>query len=121
MREPFAWGLRKDCTVACVAFARLHGVDSLATASHTYKTALGAARILNRFGGYAGWCDATFDLPRTDSPGPGDLALIESADAFGAALGLCIQPGEFAIKTESGMTIAPATILKGWTCPSSLR
>lgn len=116
MRQPFAWGLRSDCTAACVAFKALHGSDPLEGCIDDYSAALGAARILQRAGGYLAWCDATFDLPRTDILQPGDLALIESADTFGAALAICIQPGEYASKTEAGMAITKADILGAWTC-----
>jgi len=118
LRQPFAWGLRTDCTAACVAFAALHGTDPLDGCKDAYSTRLGAARILKRAGGYLGWCRATFDLPETETPRPGDLVLIESRDPFGAALSICIRPGEFACKTETGMAIASATIRRAWTCRS---
>ena len=118
MRQPFAWGLRSDCTAACVAFTAIHAHDPLAGSTDAYSTALGAARILRRAGGYLAWCNATFDLPKTSSPQAGDLALIESADMFGAALAICIKPGVFAGKTEQGMIITQADILGAWTCHS---
>lgn len=116
MRKPFAWGLRSDCTVACAAFEALHGIDPLAGSEAHYSTALGAARILKRAGGYLAWCEAAFDLPDTTQSQPGDLALIGSADTFGAALAICIRTGVYASKTETGMAIAKAEILKAWTC-----
>lgn len=116
MRGPFAWGLRRDCTAACVAFCDLHGTDPLAGCQDSYTTVLGAARILKQAGGYLAWCEATFDLPTTTTPKVGDLALIASADPFGAALAICIQPGEYASKTETGMAITRAEILGAWTC-----
>lgn len=111
----FAWGLRSDCTAACVAFDALHDTDCL-KATAAYHNALGAHLILRRAGGYLAWCKATFDLPETDDPQPGDLALIKSADPLGAALAVCIQPGEFAAKTEHGLAIAPAEVMGAWTC-----
>lgn len=116
MRHPFKWGLRTDCTAACEAFKTLHGIDPLGVCLDAYSTALGAARILKRAGGYLAWCRATFDLPKTTAAQVGDLALIESADTFGAALALCIQPGEYATKTERGMVITTAEIQGAWTC-----
>ena len=116
MRHPFRWGLRTDCTAACEAFRALHGIDPIARHEERYSTALGAARILKRAGGYLAWCRATFDLPETTEPQAGDLALIESADTFGAALALCIQPGEYATKTERGMVITTAEIQGAWAC-----
>ena len=116
LRNPFAWGLRSDCTAACAAFSMLHGVDPLEGCKARYSTALGAARILKRAGGYLAWCRATFDLTETDTPQVGDLALIASADTFGAALAVCINHGEFASKSEAGMTVNRADILGAWTC-----
>jgi len=115
MCKPFKWGIRRDCSVACVAFHHLHGIDPLERCADSYNTTLGAARILKRAGGYLKWCEATFDLPKTESTQAGDLALIESADAFGAALALCITPGEFASKTEAGMIITKAKVVGAWT------
>ena len=116
MRHPFKWGLRSDCTAACEAFKALHGVDPLAGSTDNYSTALGAARILKRAGCYLAWCEATFRLPQTTTPEAGDIALINSADTFGAALAICIQPGEYATKTERGMVITTADIQGAWTC-----
>jgi len=116
LRDPFAWGLRRDCTAACVAFTTLHGADPLEGCADDYSTAIGAARILKRAGGYLAWCEATFNLPQTTTPKAGDLALIESADTFGAALAICINHGEYAAKTEAGMAIVKADILGAWTC-----
>jgi len=118
MRQPFAWGLRNDCTVACVAFEALHGVDPLEGCVAHYKTAMGAARILKRAGGYLEWCRATFDLIETGTPQAGDLALVGSSDAFGAALAICVNPGEYAMKSEAGMVIMRTKHLGAWKCHS---
>ncbi|HDZ80719.1 MAG TPA: hypothetical protein ENH56_05675 [Roseobacter sp.] len=99
-----------------MAFDALHGTDPLEGGVDAYSTALGAARILKRAGGYLAWCEATFDLPRTTKPTAGDLALITSADTFAAALAICVKPGEYASKTETGMIITKANILGAWTC-----
>jgi hypothetical protein len=118
MRQPFAWGLRTDCTVACVAFEAMHGVDPLRNCGDSYNTALGAARIIKRAGGYRDWCRATFRLLEIDTPRAGDLALVESADAFGAALSICVTQGEYAMKSEAGMVITQAKHLGAWECLS---
>ena len=118
MRQPFAWGLRTDCTVACVAFEAMHGVDPLRNCGDSYNTALGAARIIKRAGGYLEWCRATFDLPENNTPRAGDLTLVESTDAFGAALAICVSPSEYAMKSEAGMIIARAKHLGAWKCRS---
>lgn len=116
MRKPFAWGLRSDCTAACVAFHALHGTDPLERCQDDYNGQIGAARILLKAGGYFNWCMSTFGLPETTKPQAGDLALIKSADAFGAALAICIRRGEYASKTEAGMVITKAEIMGAWIC-----
>tara|TARA_R110002126_G_scaffold78081_2_gene194609 strand:- start:7022 stop:7378 length:357 start_codon:yes stop_codon:yes gene_type:complete len=116
MRNPFKWGLRRDCTAACVAFEALHGLDPLWGCQARYKTARGAALILKRAGGYLAWCEDTFDLPKTDTPKTGDLALVASADPLGAALAICIRPGEYAAKTETGVRIILAEVCGSWSC-----
>ena len=115
MRHPFAWGLRSDCTAACVAFTALHGKDPLAGCVESYKTALGAARILRRAGGYLEWCNATFKLIIVDDPQCGDLSLIPSADALGSALAISMGGNEFASKSKAGMVITKSEILGAWT------
>mgnify|MGYP000194465989 CR=1 FL=1 len=116
MRHPFAWGLRSDCTAACVVFAALHGKDPLEGYASKYKTAMGAARILKRAGGYLEWCNATFDLISVDDPQCGDLSLIPSADALGSALAISMGGAEFACKSKAGMVIIKSKILGAWTC-----
>jgi len=116
MRGPFKWGLRSDCTAACAAFAAIHGQDPLRACADRYHSALGAARILTRAGGYLAWCRLTFDLPETAAPQAGDLVLVESADAFGSALALCIRPGEYAAKSEAGLVIVKTLIRGAWKC-----
>ena len=116
MRHPFAWGLGSDCTAACVAFEELHGKDPLQGCKANYETALGAARILKRAGGYLEWCNATFDLISVDEPQCGDLSLIPSADALGSALAISMGGNEFASKSKAGMVITKSEILGAWTC-----
>jgi hypothetical protein len=115
MGQPFAWGLRSDCTAACVVFADLHGQDPLMGCLDSYSTALGAARILKRADGYLEWCDATFDLVKVDEENCGDLALIPSADKIGFALAICMGGDEFASKSEAGMVITKSKIKGAWT------
>jgi hypothetical protein len=121
MSKTFRWGLRTDCTCACVAFASLHHVDPLGGCVDRYENAITACRILRRSGGYAQWCRNNIKLPSIAVPASGDLALIESSDCIGAAMALCIQPGEFAAKTHTGLKIVPAKSLEAWTCPLYLR
>lgn len=116
MRYPFRWGMRTDCTVACVAFEALHGVDPIARHEEHYTTALGAVRKVKKYGSYLAWCNAAFDLPKATTPQAGDLALVMSDGVFGVALAICINPGEYATKTQRGMAITTAEIQGAWTC-----
>ena len=99
-----------------MVFAALHGKDPLEGCAATYGTALGAARILKRAGGYLEWCNATFDLIRVDKVKCGDLSLITSADALGSALAICMGGDEFACKSKAGMVITKSKILGAWSC-----
>jgi len=108
-----------DClTAACRASQALHGRDPLAAGLPHYRTYTGALRILRAAGGILDWSDAHFTaagMTRTDNPGPGDLALIETSRAKGGAtFGLCIRPGEYAVKAASGLAIAGGDILGAW-------
>jgi len=116
MRRPFEWRLRRDCTVACVAFASLHGCDPLSECKAEYNSLMGASRILQSHGGYASWCSSNIHLKATSTPLVGDLVLTRSDDCFGAALGLCIEPNVFACKSLTGLSLFNADILGAWTC-----
>lgn len=83
----------------------------------SYTGPAGAARIVRAAGGLAAWCRATFDLPRVAEPGPGDLVLIAAGRPWGAAMAICIRPGEVAGKSAAGLVVlTKPTILEAWTC-----
>jgi hypothetical protein len=118
MARPFAWGSADCMTSACAVFHALHGIDPLASFQQTYSTLGEAMRILRDAGGYASWCRHTFDLPQTDSPDTGDLVLIRAGRPWGAALVICIVPGEYAGKAGTGVAVLRGEMKEAWTCPS---
>ncbi|MGJ8561680.1 MAG: DUF6950 family protein [Litorimonas sp.] len=118
LSEPFEWRAGRDCTAACVVFEALHGVDPLARFDQAYTSSVEACLILKRAGGYLAWCRSIFDIEETETPQAGDLVLIQSSGPLGAALSICIQSGEYAAKTETGMIIVRSKVLGAWRCPS---
>jgi hypothetical protein len=118
LSKPFEWRAGRDCTAACVVFEALHGVDPLARFDQAYTSAVEARLILKRAGGYLAWCRSTFDIEKTETPQAGDLVLIQSSGPLGAALSICIQSGEYAAKTETGMIIVRSKVLGSWRCHS---
>jgi hypothetical protein len=119
MSGPLIWGTCDCATAASAAWARLHGRDPLAAFSGRYSTATGALRILTRAGGYLAWCDTVFGaagLRQVASDRVGDLALINCAGPFGAALAISLGDGRFASKAEAGMVVTKAYIQEAWTC-----
>lgn len=119
MGGPFLWFTSDCCKAACCAWASLWGRDPLAAFTGRYTTAKGALRILRRSGGYLAWCDEIFSasgVARSDHAGPGDLALVQCDGPFGAALALCINPYEYAVKTERGFTVRCHKEIGAWTC-----
>lgn len=108
-----------DClTAACAASLALHGRDPLAGGPPHYRSFTAAQRIVLRAGGILAWSRQTFEgagMRLTDTPGPGDLALVSTSRAKGGAtFGLCIWPGECAVKAASGLAIAGGDIIGAW-------
>lgn len=108
-----------DClTASCAASCALYGRNPLAAGLPHYRTFTGAMRITRAAGGILDWSNAHFTaagMVRTDTPGPGDLALIETNRAKGGATyGLCTRPGEYAVKATAGLAIARGKVLGAW-------
>ena len=108
-----------DClTASCAASQALHGRNPLAAGLPHYRTWIGALRITRAAGGILAWSDAQFaaaGMARTDNPGPGDLALIETIRAKGGATyALTIRPGEYAVKANTGLAIVQGEIIGAW-------
>lgn len=77
----FAFGVW-DCGLLCAEWVRLvRGVDPAAAWRGRYSTELGLARLLKRRGGLVAHfdqCLAGVGIFRTDEPGRGDIAVVET-------------------------------------------
>jgi hypothetical protein len=116
MSGPFLWGSSDCCTAACAALGAMGGGWPLKEPLPPYSGCLGALRIVSRAGGYEAWCFDQIIFPPTENPAPGDLVLIRSLDAFKAALAICVNPGEYAAKTENGLALTSSPIIGAWSC-----
>ncbi len=47
---------------------------------------------------------------------PGALGLVAAPGPFGSALALCIHPGGWAVKDETGLNVV-SEYKKAWACP----
>ncbi|GAD55497.1 hypothetical protein MBELCI_1549 [Limimaricola cinnabarinus LL-001] len=108
-----------DClTAACATSLALWGRDPLAGGPPRYRTFTAAQRIIRAAGGILAWSRQTFEgagMRLTDTPGPGDLALIETSRAKGGATyALCIGTGEYAAKATDGLAIVQGEIIGAW-------
>lgn len=106
MTRRFAWGA-DCCTAASDAFQALHGVDPMRGVRGGYRCEMGAMRFALRRGGFAA---AVADAVArnglvTVAEQPGALGLVRADGMFGAALALCVQPGEWAVKSSDGFSI----------------
>lgn len=104
MDGAFDWKGSCCCRAAARAFNRLWGTHLLTDAAYT--SAAQAARYLVRCGGvdaiamHAG-------LERAE-PMPGLIGPVDIRAPFGWALGLCIEPGLWAVKETSGLMLLRA-------------
>lgn len=112
MAARWEWGVADCCTAACDVFAALHGVDPMAAIRGRYNTAIGAYRIIREWGGFPAMAEA---LARSaglsvGAGAPGEIGLSAPGHAGGPdgrALLICVQPGHWAGKSETGFTILP--------------
>lgn len=79
-RTPFAWG-GLDCLLFPAGWVRrATGIDPAAAYRGRYRTALGAARLIARAGGFLGIVAQGMDgFDRTEDPRPGDVGIIRAA------------------------------------------
>lgn len=112
MSKPFAWGACDCCSAACDVFARLWGVDPMASI-RGYQGAMAAHRVMVRHGGLPAL--ALTLAGRADlSPGHavGGLALSDFA-GWRQSLLICIQPGLWAGKSSRGFALVKSAA-RGW-------
>lgn len=106
------WGSADCCTASCDVFSALYGIDPMMSVRGTYDSAVSAARLITRWGGFAEMAEALAQSARLSvSAGrSGDIGLSSPGDAGGPdgrALLICIQPGAWAGKSDLGFTILP--------------
>lgn len=103
MHRPFEWG-RSDCsTSACDVFAALWGVDPLAPWRGAYDSALSAARLIRRMGGHE-----ALAIEMARRAGLRDGEAIGAIGIAGRTLVICVRPGVWAGKTETGLAVVRA-------------
>lgn len=100
LQRPFEWGCC-DCTSAvCDIFAALHGVDPLAPWRGSYDSQRQAWRVIAANGGASG---AFADMARRAGLVPGEA--IGGMGLAGRSLAICVQPGLWVGKSQSGMAV----------------
>ncbi|MEC9433867.1 MAG: hypothetical protein VYD87_13270 [Pseudomonadota bacterium] len=108
MSRPWAWGQADCCTAACDVFARLHGVDPMASLRGGYATRREAMRIIRSRGGWermAAELAAAAGL-RGGAGEPGEIGV--TLNGARGSLVICVAPGQWAGKTASGFSTVRA-------------
>lgn len=113
MAGPFLWGPCDCCSAACAVFARLHGINPMASLP-AYAGAQGAARVIAEAGG---WGALTARLARaaglSDGHAIGGLALSRPDPRGRRSLMICVDHGLWAAKSQTGLAIVRVAA-KGW-------
>ena len=118
--RPFAWGVQ-DCCLWGADWVRLAtGRDPAAGWRGRYRTAIGAARLVTRRGGFEAHvaaCLADAGLTETPDPQPGDVGVIMWPN--GPVLAVRTSAG-WAHKLEAGIVITGGCLIRAWSvpCPS---
>lgn len=112
MSVRWSWGSADCCACAADVFAALHGVDPMAPVRGMYDDAMGAYRLIRDWGGFPAMAEAMARISglSVGSGQPGEIGLSEPGNAGGPdgrAMLICIQPGQWAGKSEMGFTILP--------------
>lgn len=111
---PFVWGER-DCSLWVSDWIKaVSGIDPGAELRGAYYTLNGCMRLLRRGGGFDAVVSGLIDragLARTETPGVGDIGIVETS--VGPMLAICL--GErWAFKAVDGIAILPASPVKAW-------
>lgn len=112
MGDRWQWGVRDCCSSAADVFLALHGIDPMAEVRGTYSTAIGAYRLIRDWGGFPAMADAMARIAGLEigTGQPGEIGLSEPGNAGGPdgrAMLICIQPGQWAGKSEMGFVVLP--------------
>ncbi len=115
--RPFAWGVQ-DCCLWAADWVRLAtGRDPAAGWRDHYRSALGAARIVARRGGFEAHvaaCLAGAGLSETSDPRPGDVGIVELANGPTLAVRTSVC---WAAKGKRDVLLADAPCLRAWSVP----
>lgn len=110
MSWPFEWGPYDCCSAACNAFEALHGFDPMGPVRAQYTGMRGAASLIRESSGLPALAQSLAEC----------AGLIEGRATGGPALSndhrsllICITPGLWAGKTETGFAILREAT-KGW-------
>lgn len=110
MGRPFEWGAADCCTAACDVFAALWGVDPMAEIRAQYTGLKGAAALIRENGGLPAMAESiAAQAGLSAGHAAGGLALSHDA----RSLLVCIEPGAWAGKTQTGFAILRQAG-KGW-------
>lgn len=112
MDARWQWGTADCCCAANDVFQSLWGVDPMAEVRGTYTDAIGAYRLIAKWGGFPAMAEALARISglTVGTGQPGEIGLSEPGNAGGPdgrALLICIQPGQWAGKSDMGYTILP--------------
>lgn len=116
---PFAWGVNDCCLFSADGIHKaILGVDYASEFRGTYDSALGAARIFEKYGGLEFMVSEMFTKAGFPESNPnlaqrGDPVIYVSPE-YGATLGLCVGP-DAAFVAEKGLGfIRMSKVKKAW-------
>lgn len=116
MDRDWEWGVADCCTAASDVFRRLHGVDPMAPLRGRYASQRSAWRLIRKHGG---WDAMTAELAAraglSEGVGaPGEIGLAQMIEGT-HALVICVAPGRWAGKSETGLRTVPAAAVgRSW-------
>ncbi|WP_372836797.1 DUF6950 family protein [Puniceibacterium confluentis] len=117
MGGPFGWEGASDCSVtACDAFLSLTGIDFGAGLRGTYSTRAEALALIRARGGFlAMWRAQAVRcglVPGAEQSG--SIGVVSADGVTFRTLGLCVRPGLWAAKSQSGLSFCPANVEQFW-------
>lgn len=108
MSRQWCWRDAFCAAAACDVFRELHGFDPMAEVRGSFATERGALRWVRARGGMTLAVGGVLEPQGFAACGavPGALGLVPQPGPFGAVLAICIRPGAWAAKTETGLAVA---------------
>jgi len=116
LNTPFAWASNDCCSFAFDCALAQTGHDAWADERGRYATAIGAARVIRRYGGVQSIADARFARIAPSMAMRGDLALVSSA-AAGDAMSLAVVEGStlVAVGVDGLVRLPRSAALAAWS------